>query len=332
MINQPKDSSNSRSVEGKLDHGSYKRDRYLLKKKPQKTTEAQKALMKVIMFFMILASALVLILVWAATDGKSPIAEKVRKVVGLKAIQQAPARTVEISESAPEPEPELQGAEVALETETIAPPPPDPLPIKEITYPEISRSKQLWPKTLELKMTKRVPIRYQDQEYGYMEFKEGLTVEVVALKAPDEIYCSVNGNFLSLSIEETNFFEWFRQGHGDRYKLKPFMRKPEKTNPGGVDLNTDKGEAYYLTQMRIWLHQNYDSISIEARPDTLVFKWLPNESVPIDFGMEAREIARKYLLLRSELGGRENYAACEIRHPITDELLGASSIYVPRIE
>lgn len=55
------------------------------------------------------------------------------------------------------------------------------------------------------------------------------------------------------------------------------------------------------------------------------------KNTPIDSPDEAPDIARQYLLKRSKYGGRDNYAACEIRHPVTDKLLGASAIFIPRL-
>jgi hypothetical protein len=95
-------------------------------------------------------------------------------------------------------------------------------------------------------------------------------------------------------------------------------------------LGTDQGDAQFWSEMRIWCHQNYGSVSLEIGEDNLTFKWLPEEEVPIDYSLEAREIARKYLNLRNKFGSPENFAACEIRHPATDEFLGSSSMFIPR--
>lgn len=266
-----------------------------------------------------------LILIWAAKSTDSPIAAKIRQAVGIKAIAPevvvpppvAPEPVVVVApEPIPEPVPVFE---------------PEPVVIPEIDFSGIARQRNLWPKSLKLKNTKKVPIRYQEQDYGFMEFKEGLEFEVIALKGPSEVYCSINGNFLSLSADETNFSEWFENKYSDRYKLQPSNLSAMKELSDAATLDTEEGQKHYLSQMRIWCHQNYESIGLEIQEHTLVFKWLPKEDAPVSYQLEAREIARKYLILRSELGGQENYAACEIRHPVTDELLGASSIFIPRI-
>lgn len=297
-----------------------------MKAKANKHAQERKALTKAVIFFLILSSACALLLIWAAKSEDSKVAQKIRNTIG---IQEPSPKHVPISVKEVPPTPAVTKPEPISKPKPAAA--PEPLPTPSITYREIAKSATLWPKTIALKKSKRVPIRYQDKTYGYMEFIEGTEVEVVALKEPSEIYCLINNNPLSLSVNETNFVEWFTEKYADRYELEaivPDNLNAEETVP---KLGTPEGEADYLTQMRLWCHRNYGSISLEIGEDTLIFKWLPKEDAPINYQMEAREIAHKYLLLRAELGGIENYAACEIRDPTSNELMGASSIFIPRL-
>lgn len=266
-----------------------------------------------------------MLLLWAAKSEDSKLAGKIRKTVGIQAPVVTPVSPPPIVVVEAEPEPMPVGVP---EPEPASEPEPEPLP--EISYKEVTQSKNLWPDILELKTSKKVTIRYQQQDYGYMEFTEGAVIEVHALKAPTEVYCSINGNFISLSIAETNFTEWFTNKYAERYALLAIPQNDESGIQKNV-LDSAEGKATFWSEIRIWCHQNYESISLEIGEDQLTFRWLPKEDAPIDFQLEAREIARKYLLTRSKLGGTENYAACEIRHPTTDELLGSSSIFIPRL-
>jgi hypothetical protein len=292
-------------------------------KQGNKHVEEHKAFLKAALFFVVLSGGCAILLIWAAKSEDSKLAEKIRQTVGIKAPYVAPAPTppVVVVEAEPEPMP------------VVIPEPkpaPEPIPFPEISYEEITRSKYLWPQSLELQTSKKVTIRYQQQEYGYMEFVEGATVEVHALKTPAEVYCSINENFISLSIHDTNFSEWFTEKYADRYVMLP-IPETEDIRIQSHALDTSEGEARFWTEMRLWCHKNYESISLKIDDDQLIFRWLPKEDAPIDFQLEAREIARTYLLIRAKLGGTENYAACEIRHPTTDELLGSSSIFIPRL-
>lgn len=293
-----------------------------MKTKKNKHVEERKALIKAVIFFLILVCGCALVLLWAAGSQESEVAEKIRKTVGIKA--PAPVAPKEI------PSTPGAGTSQSMSNTQLAAP-PEPTPIPTITFLEITKSPRLWPKTVALKKSKQVSIRYQDNTYGHMEFTEDSEIEVIALKAPSNVYCSINGNFLSLSVNETKFVEWFTEKYADRYLLEAIAPDALNAKEATTDLSSSEGEKTYLNQMRLWCHQNYESISLEIGEDALIFKWLPKEDAPIDFQLEAREIARKYLLLRAELGGTENYAACEIRHPVTNELLGAGSVFIPRL-
>ena len=96
-------------------------------------------------------------------------------------------------------------------------------------------------------------------------------------------------------------------------------------------LDTPEGKDDFWSEMRMWCHQNYGSVTLNVEEDNLVFLWAPAKGEKVDLSFEAREIARNYLVKRAKYGGQDNYAACEIRHPVTHELLGASAIFLPRL-
>lgn len=270
----------------------------------------------------ILGVCLSLLIFWAYQTEDSDIAKSIRGLIdGFK------SESVEVVE---EPEPtfakeEIEPPESAPEVQ-LGPP-----PIQSITMEDISKQKHLWPSSLPLTVTKQVRIRYNEKEYGFMEFSEGMTIEVEALTANGEVLGRIDGNYLSLSVHETTFVSWFEESYEGRYELEAVVFDDLKRfSRVRFRLGTEQGDAEFWSEIRIWCHKNYGSVSLEIGEDNLVFKWLPEEDVPIDFGYEAREIARKYLMLRNKFGSPENFAACEIRHPVTDEFLGSSSMFIPR--
>ncbi|MDQ8193160.1 hypothetical protein QEH59_01895 [Coraliomargarita sp. SDUM461004] len=289
------------------------------------------ALLKTLLVFLLLGAGCVIVVVWAAKTEDSDLARSLRVAIGLpepKSQSVTPDESVPVVTELPVAEEPVTVAEVP-DPEPLVTPDPEPLPI--ITFKEIAAQRHLWPDTLRLKLDVRVPIRYNGKDYGFMEFRKGVTLEVDAVSSGGEIFCRIDGNYLSLSVYETDFYGWFKGKYSEQYDVQPVTVDLGSKASSRYRLGTEKGEAAFWAEMRIWCHQNYEAVSLTVEEDGLVFKWLPTEDVPIDYSVEAREIARQFLLKRAKYGGRENYAACEIRHPVTDELLGASSIFIPRL-
>jgi len=287
------------------------------------------ALLKTLLVFIMLGGGCAIVLFWAAQSVDSEAAQSIRKIVGFpepkSSIGEQEVIVVE-APVVPQPQP-VALAETAAEPVAAA----EPETLPELTFKEIAAQRQLWPKSLHLKLAVRVPIRYNGKDYGFMEFPKGVSIKVDGLSAGGEIFCQIDGNYLSLSVYETDFYGWFKANYGERYDVQPVVVDMGTKASSRYRLGTEKGEAAFWAEMRIWCHQNYEAVTLTVEEDTLVFLWLPKEDAPIDFSVEAREIARQFLLKRAKYGGRENYAACEIRHPVTDELLGASSIFIPRL-
>ncbi len=207
----------------------------------------------------------------------------------------------------------------------------EPELIPAISFNRIVNSRTLWPSTLELRQTKQVEIRFNGKSYGDIEFLKGSIVEVQALKMPSEVVGILNGNYLSLTLSETNFEDWFRMQYSEYYDLKiDDLRVPEAVTVLLSDIDTAEGYKVFWRDLQYWCYVNYDTAQLTIEEDTLTFEWLPKENVPVDFRAEAREIARKYLLKKAEFGGEENYAACQIIHPDSGEQLGASFTFIPR--
>lgn len=296
-----------------------------------KNKAQRKALIRTLLLLALLILSGLGLVYWASFAGDSEFARSIRQVVGI------PGPAVERPPPPPSPPPvrveaPLVAEVLEAEPEPEAPAAPGPEPLPVITFSEICARPALWPKTLQLTLSKRVYIRYNGNVYGYMQFSGDMPLHVDALGAKGEVFGWIDGNYLSFLPDETNFEEWFRRTHGERYDLRPVEVEPAR--PGAEvrhKVGTPQGDADFWTEMRIWCQRNYDSISLQIEQDTLVFRWLPKEDAPIDYSLEAREIARNFLLKRSARGSNENYAACEIRHPVTGELLGASSIFIPRL-
>ena len=275
----------------------------------------------VVSVLIIIGVGFVLLAYWAYQTEDSEWAKSIRDLLNRVKPEQ-----VEVVEEESPPV-----VEQATKPDPIAQVPAGPPPIQSITMEGISKQKHLWPKNLPLLVAKQVKIRYNEKEYGFMEFTQGMVIKVDALTSNGEVLGWIDGNYLSLSVHETNFVSWFEETYEERYELEPVIFDDLKRfSRVRFRLGTAEGDAEFWSEMRIWCHQNYGSVSLEIGEENLLFKWLPKEDVPIDYEMEAREIARKYLTLRNKFGSPENFAACEIRHPVTDEFLGSSSMFIPR--
>jgi hypothetical protein len=287
------------------------------KKKPQRV-----ALLETVLVLLTLAVSGTVFFVWLSKAEDSDLAGSIRRMIGMS----SPVPEVEVV-SAPSP---------VVAPLVVTPPMPEPEPevvaeIPKLTFSELAAQRDLWPDSLTLKLSVQVRIRYNGKDFGYMEFPKGRSVKVDALLSSGEVYCQVDGNYLSLSVYETDFYGWFKQTHGARYDLEQVVVDFGTRASAPYRLGTPEGDAAFWAEIRIWCQQNYDSVSLKQGADSLEFAWLPKEEAPIDFAFEARELARHYLLIRAKYGSRENYASCEIRHPTTGELLGASAIFIPRL-
>jgi hypothetical protein len=298
-----------------------------VKKKKKKINKMQRrALLITGLIFLLIGGAVAVVIIWSAKSEDSPLAESIRSLIGIPDPEVTQVATQPMVQPVPVPTP--PEVDTIPEPEAVVEAEPEPLP--EVTMADFSKQRHLWPESLKLRYTKQVAIRYNDQHYGFMEFAKDTLVVVDSFAASGEVFCVIDGNFLSLSVHETNFVHWFETTFADQYRLHPIIFDEHTVGTRSrFRLGTPEGDAAFWAEMRIWCQQNYESVSLEIGEDHLVFRWLPKEDVPIDFQLEAREIARNYLLKRAKYGGRENYATCEIHHPITGEVLGVSAMFIP---
>lgn len=54
-----------------------------------------------------------------------------------------------------------------------------------------------------------------------MQFSDGMRLKVNTLSPQGIILGWVEGNYLNLSVKETNFEDWFRTIYADQYDLQP---------------------------------------------------------------------------------------------------------------
>lgn len=295
------------------------------KTKKQKASRSETVLRALAIFLLI--AALAGVLFWASSAEDSRLAESIRGMVGL------PDPTdQEVEESVPVTAPAEPEVTEAPPPSTEPEPAEVPPPIRDITVGEVAQSRDLWPQTLDLTVSRKVTIRYNGNQYGFMEFTPESRLEVVSLTDNAEVVGTISGNSLTILLQNTDFTEWFETTHGDRFNLQPMPPVPETQELKTAPLVSASGAGDpFWTDLRIWCKQNYDSVLIEIGEDNIIFRWSQKDLTTADYNMEARTIAEKYLRLRIRDGSDENYAACEIRHPDTDELLGASSVFMPQL-
>jgi hypothetical protein len=290
-----------------------------------KKNKLRNALLKTLALLSIATCILIYVIWWIAQSDDSEFARKARDLIGI-----------------PQQSQEDQTGEPPTPPDALTGPDPFDMPeetkadqaqpsVSKITFAELARNKRLWPDELRLKLNVEVSIRYNGNNYGYMKFPRGRTVQVVTIMQNGEVLCEMDGNFLNLSVYETDFYGWFKKVYGDFYELPPVTVEFESLQQSRYSIGTKEGESAFWAEIREWCLKNYDSPLLNAEEDGLVFYWAPKEKVPINFADEAREIARQYLLRRAKYGSRENFAPCEIKNPKTRETLGTSSLFIPRL-
>ena len=275
----------------------------------------RRALLKLFYILLVASTCLVWVIVWAARNADSAFAAQVRQIIGLP--HPAPATPV----------PELPEPVQVVEPEPVEHvPEPDPEPTR-LTYADLVERRQMWPANLQLAVEKRFPVVFNGKNYGHLEFAPGEILRVESLFGSRQIRGRVNENHLNISVSQTNLEEWFEQEYGSDYILD--LAEESKPAVDVSKLRHAVSREEILAEMRYWCYTTFGpSISFDIGEDSLVLKWLPNEDWPIDFRAEARAVARQYLVTQAAMGGKDNYAACEIRHPRTNELLGAGSVYI----
>ena len=229
------------------------------------------------------------------------------------------------SESTPEKEPLIAFPEAEDAVPYQEAGPVEPLPPDAMAWTEFVARPSMWPERLSITIDQKIPVRYRDNNHGELIFSPGQTLDVFELNADGRILGSINGNTFYLPVTATDLKTWFVGKHGEYDILAmPDAAMPVKT----ATKLSDEKKSELITRLRVWTLSNYDSHAIEIGEDNLIFRWTPQEEAEINFRVEAREIARKYLMLCSELGRADNYASCEIYDRSSGEFLGSNGIFI----
>lgn len=271
-------------------------------------------------------------LIWARYDSSSEIAASVRQSIGMGGVKSPPPLSSEGSGfllDLPTPEAPPPAAPITLQTELPEIAEVEPPALNQVSWSEFVRSPRLWPTRLEIVIDQEIPVRYREQNYGEMIFRPGQTMEVYEVTGDGRVLGSINQNEVFIPATATNLAAWFQATHGEFDEL--IMPEGPVTVVSGHSEGDAAADQDLLTQLRIWTLSNYDTHMIEITPDTLILRWTPREEAEIDFRLEAREVARKYLMLGAERGRTDNYANCEIRDRSTGELRGSNGIFIPKL-
>lgn len=282
----------------------------------------QKALVLTLSLFLALGAAITAVIVWAKNDAESKVAEQLRSLIGI-----------------PHPGTPQKALASAKPTHQpiVAPEPPPAAPIPEpvirrdqLSWKAFATSHSMWPNSLEVVIDKAIPVRFRTKNIGEMVFESGQKITVSAITDEGQIIGSINSNEISISYEATNLASWFDEKYGQNQALA-LPSIPASLSNGPTTEPENNSDQELLYRMRLWAVTNYDTPLFELTDNAIVLKWSPKEEAEIDFRLEAREIARKYLMLGADLGTGENYANCEIRDPATNELLGSNGIFIPKL-
>jgi hypothetical protein len=261
------------------------------------------------------------VLFWATREADSPVAEKIRQIFGIpdpiKEVESPPEVTPPpIPEPAPPPPP---------------PPPPPPKALDVLSWDTYLGRRNLWPKRVSIIADQAIPIHFNGMEIGEIYFIKGQEIEVESLLEGEEIYGHIHNNYFVLPAQFTDLANWFVRQYGNQYELKLAAGSHNNAPETRQSLEGSRmNEA--IQQLQKWCMRNYGDVNVEITENALVLRWLPSERTRTDFRFEAQRVAHQYLLIQARLGGEDNYAVCQIRHPGNNELLGTGSMFIPAIK
>lgn len=259
---------------------------------------------------------------WAHRDLDSPVAKRLRELVGIQPVE------VPVREVVNEPEPPREPAkEPEPEPEPELPPEPEP---RALSWSELTQDSRLWPEKLQITAKQTVPIQFNRINFGYVYFVPGDALQIESLEPDGLIYGSINGNYLLIAADRTDLKNWFSRKHAERYTLDIPEHKSLRGGGAGTPLTSAEMEEV-MDELRQWCRNNYGLIGLELQEDALVVKSPGENTADSIFRAEAREIARHYLNLQAARGGFDNYAACRIIDQKTGALLGADSFFIPML-
>jgi hypothetical protein len=290
--------------------------------KPAKPTNKDKdkakmkAAWKTTTLFVVFGSVIFAIFWWARHDDESDVAWKIRNLLGIELLEKpAPAPAPPVIEPEPQPEPE---PEPIVFEESAAPEP------EELTWPDFRSRSELWPDTLKVMVDEEVTLTYRGNTYGEVSFTPGQALRVMGLSDSGYVLGRTGGTGMEVHVSETNFSSWFEENHGELFEITV----PEKESIR----QAEDYEEELITELRRWCLQNFNTPLIEINEDNLVLRWHSRSrgESQANYSLEALSVARAYLRIQTQLGGKDNYASCEIRDPDSGKLMGSNGIFIPR--
>lgn len=293
-----------------------------MSEKRTKMRPEQRALLIVIILFISITSGLIGLVIWAINSDDSDSAATVRDIIGIQSeeiVVEAPEPPKEVVEVMPEPEPPM-----------VEPTPEPEEPLK-VTFSELASKSRYWPRQLILQTENRIEILFNGTSFGHLDFIPGSVINVYDISDPELISGTISTMDINITIPatHTNLEEWFADFYEGKLELIPLTG--ESAQPVLAENTDDFPKKSFMSDFKKWCYLYYESIDIEVTKDTLIFRWQMMDSGPVNYRSEARKIAYNYLNLQKQSGGGDNWAACEIRHPETDLVLGRASVFVPDI-
>lgn len=291
----------------------------MIQKKPLRTET--KAVWAIALVFLLLASVLASLLFWAANNETNPYAKAIRQFIGIERSSEKPAIASDAEKK-------------TTPAESVEPLPPEPEPLPPapptaITFSQLTTNADYWPRHLTLTAEGHLPIIFQGQSYGHLDFIPGSEIQIIDLKNPEMVIGFINGIEVTIPASHTNLIEWFENKHGEAYILRPLKRRgwglTEKDTYRVAD------PADFSNDFKKWLFLNFDSIDYEITPDGILFNWRNLDDNNVNYRAEARRVARAYLIHQYAAGGEDNWAPCIIKDPRNGNVLGRASVFIPDI-
>lgn len=113
---------------------------------------------------------------WAHRDLDSPVAKRLRELVGIPPVE------VPVREVVNEPEPPREPAkEPEPEPEPELPPEPEP---RALSWSELTQDSRIWPEKLQITAKQTIPIHFNRINFGYVYFVLGDALQIESLE-PD---------------------------------------------------------------------------------------------------------------------------------------------------
>ncbi|WOO41721.1 hypothetical protein [Rubellicoccus peritrichatus] len=278
----------------------------------------QQAVLVVCLLFVSLTLTIIGVVYWAISDDDSESAATVRQLIGIQ--EKMPVEP---------PKPPVEVVEVIPEVEPMVEEPAEPPPPPKVTFSELASKSRYWPKELILETENHIEIIFNGQSFGHIDLVRGSTIRVESLSNPELISGVIADINVTIPASHTNLEAWFQDYYQGKLELIPLSRNRSEVLQ--EDAESSFSESEFLSDFKKWCYLYYESVDFELAEDTLIFRWSMKDSGLVNYRDEARRFARNYLNQQRSFGGLDNWAACEIRHPETDLVLGRASVFMPSL-